>query len=94
VRHGAVPLATDRCDDLIHQKADGGLLALSLPPAASSADALAHADAGVLRAVREAVEGGVRRSVEIHTGTRVLVLDTCSRWRLWRRSRPLDPVTA
>jgi hypothetical protein len=93
-RHGVAACGGDALEAFMIQADEGGLLALATPPASSPADALATADAGVLQALRTAVAGGLRRTLEIHTGTRILVLDARSRWRFWRRSRPLDPVSA
>lgn len=73
---------------------DASLVGWATPPAGSPAHALAGTDAGLLESLRRQLASGQRGSAEVHTGERVIVLDRWSRWRAWRRPRPIPAVTA
>jgi hypothetical protein len=78
--HGGAdgPLATPGSDER------DTLVAIAQPPAAGPAEALGEIESKLFAHLRP-LQQGTLRSVHLHDGARVHVVDRGSRWRLWRR---------
>jgi hypothetical protein len=61
------------------------LTAWTRPPAHAADAALSAADASLAGALRAVIRRGSHSRLEIHTGERLIELDSLSRWRFWRR---------
>jgi hypothetical protein len=64
------------------------LIAVSRPPSAQNAQALADIDAGLLHPLAAQVRNGALQQLELLLGDRELTVTRAARWSCWRR--PLD----
>jgi hypothetical protein len=66
------------------------LIAMAQPPTTGAAEALAELESSLFAPLRRSLQDGALRSVHLHDGARVHVVDRRSRWRFWRR--PATPA--